>query len=124
MRKEISLRKRSEIITLVKEGYSVRMISQKTGIPKSTILDIRQRWYKNPSGCGSPTKKRTGRPRKTNVRLDRHIVRLCEANRFSSARMIRASLGPIGTSFTDRTVSRRFYVMQASTPEDRLDNHL
>lgn len=107
MRREVSPKKRSEIITLVKEGYSVRKISDKVHVPKSTVSDIKRRWNDNPSGCGSPIKKRTGRPRKTNARLDRNIVRLCEANRFSSARTIRFSLGDLGSNISDRTVSRR-----------------
>lgn len=37
--KPIDIEKRSKIITLHEEKYSVRQISQKVGIPKSTIED-------------------------------------------------------------------------------------
>ena len=39
-RKEVSPQKRSEIVILLKEGYAIRKVSEKVGIPKSTVSDI------------------------------------------------------------------------------------
>ena len=57
--KEISPTKRAVIITLIKEGYSIRTVSERTQVPKSTIGDIKKRWEMHPDGYGSH-KKRMG----------------------------------------------------------------
>lgn len=103
---EISPKKRAIIVTLAKEGYSIRQISAKVNIPKSTVADVRSRWIANPTGFGTP-KKRSGRPRKTDARFDRQIERKCMENRFHSSKTIRNSLGEVGNQISDRTVRRR-----------------
>lgn len=38
--KSIGIEKRSEIITFHEKGYSIRQISRRVGIPKSTVKDV------------------------------------------------------------------------------------
>ena len=103
--KEISPRKRATIITLLKEGYTIRGVVHTTGVAKSTIEDIKKRWQQNPDGYGSP-KKRKGPLRKTSSQSDRLIVRQCLINRFSSASAIRRSIGDVVSSVSTRTIQR------------------
>ena len=56
-RKELSVQKHSSIVTLAKEGYSVREIAIKTKIPNSIVRDTMKKLtdidtfeYKKPTG--------------------------------------------------------------------------
>ena len=104
-RKELSIEKRSSIITLAKEGYSVREISIKTKIPKSTVHDTVKKL--TDSNIFEYT-KRTRRPKKTTESEDRFMQTLSKRNRRMTATEIAAEVNkhreaPIGTT----TVKRR-----------------
>ena len=71
--KDVTNERRVEIHVLKKEGYSVRYISQRLGIPKSTVQDTIIR-YKKYGTYKSLSK--TGRPRKTTLRIDSKILRI------------------------------------------------
>ncbi|CAK9804896.1 Transposable element Tc1 transposase [Anthophora quadrimaculata] len=104
-RKELSIQKRSSIITLAKEGYSMRQIVTKTKIPKSTAHDTMKKLRDTDT---FEYKKRTGRPKKTTEHEDRYIQTISKRNRRMTATEIAAEVNkdredPIGTT----TVKRR-----------------
>ncbi len=73
--KELTEVQRNTIKVLSEEGYSVRMIAERTGTPKSTVQDTLKRLERNGTLKSLP---RSGRPKATNSRLDRRIVQMAE----------------------------------------------
>ena len=73
---------------------------------RSTVSDLPRRWIENPEVFETP-KTRCGRPRKTDSRFDRQIVRKRLENRFNSSETIPRSLGEVGSTISDRTLRRR-----------------
>ena len=75
--KEHSVDDRKLVIQLSKQGKSVRNIEKELGIPKSTVQDTIKRWQE----LGRVENlSRAGRPRKTNSRIDKKIVKLAETS--------------------------------------------
>ncbi|CAK9827487.1 Transposable element Tc1 transposase [Anthophora retusa] len=103
--KELTIEKRSSILTLKKEGYSSRQIAAKVNVSQSVVLYT----LKNFMGKGTcSSKQRTGRPRKTTEGEDRYIHTLSKRNRRMTAPEITHELNrsredPIGVT----TVKRR-----------------
>ena len=102
-RKELSIQKRSSIVTLAKEGLSVREIAIKTKIPNSTVHDTMKKLTDT-----FEYKKRTGRPKKSTENADGYIQTLSKRNRRMTATEIAAEVNkdredPVGTT----TVKRR-----------------
>ncbi|CAK9814356.1 Transposable element Tc1 transposase [Anthophora quadrimaculata] len=86
---ELSVEMRSQIITLSKEGYSIRSIAEKVGVSKSCVsYSIKK--YGATGICSSV--KRTGRPRKTTQAEDRHIITISKRNRRDTATEIAAEV--------------------------------
>ena len=88
-RKELSVQKHSSIVTLAKEGYSVREIAIKTKIPNSIVRDTMKKLtdihtfeYKKP----------TGRPKKSTENADGYKQTLSKRNRRMRATEIAAQV--------------------------------
>lgn len=98
--RELSIEKRAEIITLHREGYTGREISNKIKIPQATIAYTIRRHSKTGSNA---SKKRTGRPRATTKSEDKYIQTLSKRNRRLTASQLLAIVNksrpkPIGTT--------------------------
>ena len=69
---------KNQFIGAVVAGLSVRQAGKQYGIRKSTAQDIWKKWQKTGSAENLP---RTGRPKKTTERMERHLVRESLSNR-------------------------------------------
>lgn len=86
---ELSEAKRSAILALQKNGSSYREIAKLLKVSYSAVKSTVDR-YKQ--GLGIKSRKRVGRPRKTNAKQDKQIVLKSKRNRFKTARDIRSDL--------------------------------
>ena len=88
-RKELSIQKHSSIITLAKEGYSVREIAIKTKIPNSIMHDT----MKKLTDINTfEYKKRTGRTKKSTENAEGYKQTLRKRNRRITATEIAAEV--------------------------------
>eukprot|EP00644_Phytophthora_capsici_P006769 jgi/Phyca11/103636/e_gw1.8.104.1 len=94
---------RDRIIWKWKEGHSQRSISDHLCIPRRSIRSILDNFHKH--GHANPL-PRTGRPRKTDARQDRAIVRSVERNRFSSAVTLAAQVSEQVQATISRDLTR------------------
>lgn len=103
--KSISIQKRSEIITLHNENYSVRQISEKVRIPKSSVNNIIRQFAESGS---LEDRNRPGSSRKTTHADDERLKLISKRNRRLTAPEILADFNrdrnnPVSIS----TVKRR-----------------
>lgn len=104
-RSDVSGEKRDLIVSLSKDGTSSRQIASLVGVSDSTVRKIVARHRTTGSAAVKP---RSGRPRKTCERQDRHLKVLSLANRFKTATKLRAELeSDSGVRLSRRTVRRR-----------------
>lgn len=105
--KELTVEKRTEVITLSREGYSIREIALKTRISKSSVGYTIKKF----SSTGSvKSAKRSRRPKKTTIAEDCFIQTTSKRNRQKSAQEITAEVNEhcdLPISMT--TVRRRFH---------------
>ncbi|CAK9801735.1 hypothetical protein ANTQUA_LOCUS2987 [Anthophora quadrimaculata] len=80
--KELTVEKRSSILTLKKEGYSSRQIAAKVNVSQSVVLYTLKN-VMDRNTCSS--KQRTGQPRKTTEGEDCYIQTLIKRNRRTTA---------------------------------------
>ena len=106
MGKKLSLTvaKRSEIITLHKESYSVRKICKKLKVARSTVQDTIKRWKE--TGIFED-KKRSGRPRKTTKAEDNSIILMSKRNRRLTAPEITSGFNRSHSKSISLTTKRR-----------------
>ena len=105
--RDISITKRSEIITLIRENrYSNREIARRTGVSKSTISRYREQFRNVPISSSNRT-GHCGRKRKTTAQDDRNIVRNLRRNQFATARSLRNELADSGVQVTTQTIRNR-----------------
>ena len=95
---------RAEIVTLHKEGYAERAISERVGCSKTAVHQAVVKFQTKRTYTDT---KRSGRPRKTSPRDDHIIRRTAVRSPTSSANKIRSALLAKGVNVSRRTVSRR-----------------
>ena len=93
---------RAQIVTLHKEGYSERLISEKMKCGKSAVHNAVVKFQNTGSYS---TRKKSGRPRKTTSRDDPVIRRIVVHSLMSSADKIRSALLAKATEISRSTVS-------------------
>lgn len=101
---KISLVDRSIVITLHREGHSVRTIAQKTKVSKSTVGYIISK-YKNTGLIED--KKRNGRPKKLSQSAEQYLKLCSLRNRKKSSRELAADLKRIRGINVDPSTVRR-----------------
>lgn len=95
---------RAQVVTLHKEGYSERSISERVGCSKTAVHQAVAKFQMEGTYTDA---KRPGRPRKTSPRDDHMIRRAAVRSPTSSASKIRSALLAKGVNVSRRTVSRR-----------------
>lgn len=80
---------RQQVITLRKEGYSWRLIHQRTGIPKSSAFEIWGRYQDSQSVVSKP---RPGRPRKVTEKVKDSITAIIKKQRSITSKEISKKL--------------------------------
>ena len=80
---------RAKIVALLEEGYTIREIVDKLEVSKSGI-DESLKGYETKDDLAQ--KSRTGRPRLTTQREDRHLKRLSFENRFSTSSQLQKNI--------------------------------
>ena len=86
MRRKISESLRWQIIGYCQGGATQKQAARRFGVSQGEISKLIRKW--NQTG-GVVDRRRSGRPRKTNQRQDRHLLRLARQNRFMSAMQLR-----------------------------------
>lgn len=99
------------LVTLIEEGWSVRRVADRFGVPKSTVQDIKMKWYQTHS---LERTLGTGRKKISTEQQDNNLVRFLEANPFKTAVSAKEETGFPGCY---RTAQKR--VKQCSN----LENH-
>lgn len=103
--KEISVKKRTHIIILQKSGKNYREIADILNISVGSVHTAIKRYHETGQNTD---RKRSGRPRKTNEKIDNNIYAIKKTNRFKSASQIRAEINKdLGSPISRQTVSRR-----------------
>ena len=93
------------IIRMKDNGQSNREAAKHIGCNQSIVSKVYKRWKEERS---VEVQKRSGRPRKSNEKMDRVIWRMSKKDRFKSANLIRPCLlKHYGLSLSSRTVRRR-----------------
>jgi len=87
--KGLSVVERTKITTLYEEMNSVRLISKKLGIPRSTVHDTIARYQE--TGLNDD-RRRIGRPKATSAAERKYVVLMSKRNRRLTAPEIRANL--------------------------------
>lgn len=104
-RKEYSQDMRLRCVAKAKQGFGANKIARDLDMPKSTVKSIIHSHRMRGHTFNLP---RSGRPRITDERTDRRIVRAVEANRFASAAAIAvAVLEEVGHPVKPTTVRNR-----------------
>ena len=88
-RKELNIETRSAIVTLRKEGHTIREIAKKVKIPQSTVGYTLKRFDQT---GGNSSRKRRGRPKVTTRAEDKYIVLVSKRDRFKTAPQIQAEV--------------------------------
>lgn len=86
---QLTIAKRSAVVTLRNEGYSYRVIANKLGISYKGVQSTIKRYTETGSLEDRP---RIGRPRATSKVEDRHIITMSKRNRRLTAPQLRAEL--------------------------------
>ena len=73
---------KGQVVALKQDGKSIREISRRLKLPKSTVLDI---WKKYEKSGNTNNKQRSGRPSLTTSRQNRALVRMSLQDRFLTA---------------------------------------
>lgn len=103
--KEISPEKRAQIIILQKNGKKYREIADILKISVGSVHTAINRYRETGENTD---RKRSGRPKKTNQRIDNKIYAISKADRFKSASQIRAEINKdLDSPISRQTVSRR-----------------
>jgi transposase len=103
--KEIDLATRGSIKTLNEEGYSLREISQRLGVPFSTVNYTLKRFKKTKSHHNLA---RSGRPRATTAKIDDKIVNFIEESDEPNAEKLAKRLSELNIAkISPSTVKRR-----------------
>ena len=89
---------KGKVFALLSEGFSVRQISCKTGVPERTIRHWRSENFR------LERRKGTGRPRMTSIRTDRSIIRTALNDPTLSLSEIAAATG---VSISRKSIQRR-----------------
>lgn len=105
-RKELNSNIRKRIIQFSNDGQSVRDISRRLIVAKSTVQAVIQRFRATGSTVNQP---RTGRPRKTSATNDNHIRCMVKRNPKIAAPEINQTLQEVGVSVSDQTVRNRIH---------------
>ena len=102
---DINREKRAVILAYHKDGLSIRKISDKLKIPKSTVHDAVERYNRTGSNADQP---RSGRPRVTSNAEDKSLVLMSKRDRRRTAPELSADFNRAhGTNISDSTVKRR-----------------
>jgi len=105
--RELSTNEKQWIVNLHQEGLSTRNIAGKTGILPSTIGYAIRRWKSRGTVVNQP---RNGRPKVTNPRIDRKIIKKVLNNRRISAPKIVAEIAEeCGVTISSKTVQRKIH---------------
>ena len=108
---EIDMATRGSIQTLKEEGYSVRDISERLDIPKSTIHGILQRFKEHQSHQTLP---RSGRPRCTTTHVDKKMVEIMMESEEPNAALITKQLKDMEIADVSECTVRRRIETQTS----------
>ena len=73
---------RVRIQTLLTEGYSIRQIAEREGIPKSTVGDFKKHYEETGSFANKP---KSGRPRLFTARHERKVTQYITSGQCSTA---------------------------------------
>ncbi|KAG2204283.1 hypothetical protein INT46_004541 [Mucor plumbeus] len=84
--KEISRDKRNCIISLLRDGKSLRFVAQQVGVGKSTVERVGK------EGCGDRELSKGGRPRLIQGVDERYVVRKITKDRVKSAKEVSKTL--------------------------------
>ncbi|XP_076057331.1 uncharacterized protein LOC143034872 [Oratosquilla oratoria] len=104
-RQQVSEAERNRIVSLHKDELSLSEISRAIGRSRSIVQRIVARFKQSGNVKTLP---KTGRPRKTNAREDRTMVRQSMQDRFKTAAEISREMGETSSGTVSRfTVSRR-----------------
>ena len=102
-RQGMTLEERQKAVGMLHAGMSARAVARHFNRHESTISRLRNRLRETGRVNNRP---RSGRPRKTTPREDRHITTLSQRNRFiSSGKIARDLMNTTGTRVCLRTVS-------------------
>lgn len=104
-KKEISVEKRSQIVILQKTGKPYREIAKILKVSYGAVVNAINRFRETGKNID---RKRSGRPRLTTQRIDNKIYAISKADRFKTARTIRAEVNQeLDRPLSFRTVARR-----------------
>lgn len=101
---ELSKEKRAVIIDRISQGCSFREIERLGLASHRTASRIWKRFVEDGQVC---SKKRSGRPKCTTARQDRHLTRLCLQDRTASSFALRRDVLEADGNISARTVRRR-----------------
>jgi transposase len=94
------------LFTMHENGASYSQISESTGVPRTSVSGIVSRMRAN--GGSALSAPRLGRPRKTDARVDRKIVRqVLDNRRMSAERLAETIKEDLGVSVSPSTVRNR-----------------
>lgn len=99
--KEVTEFQKGKIVALFQEGYSIRVISQKTGTPKSCIGRLLKRLKETGS---VNAQKFSGRPSKLTTRLKQHLSIEVKRNPWINSNELAKLARTTGTNVKPRTV--------------------
>ena len=104
-RRNLTIEKRSSVVTLCDEGYSQRNIAKKLKISLCAVQSILKKKRETGTVADRP---RSGRPRATTNRVDRSLVRLSLSDRRASSKILKSQLQDVtGSSLSTRSIRRR-----------------
>ena len=103
-RRKLSDAERGKAIALLQTGLTIRTVAHRLQVSPSVICRLRQRLRAN----GRMKERRSGRPRSTDARNDRIIVRQAVTSRINTAKRIKSFLRVTNNVIiSDETVRRR-----------------
>ena len=105
--KSLSIVKRTQIITLYKEGKSMTAIGKELGVSKNTVSIWCHRGEQEDVETAVLRKKGSGRPRKTSPKADKYLKRLVMTQPSITSKELKLENPQVLGGLSERTIQRR-----------------
>ncbi|KAK9721760.1 hypothetical protein QE152_g20739 [Popillia japonica] len=86
----LSLLQKTQIVTLLEEGWSIRALAQRFEVNKSTILRVKRKWQQE---IVVQRKNGSGRKRVTTPENDENLIQFLRNNPFE---LFKEKMDPVG----------------------------
>lgn len=96
---------RKKVIEAHQKGQSTRKIAKELSVPKSSVHNIVTMFQKR--GTVDDFTKFNGRPKKTEPKIDGHILKMAMQDPYLTVREVRSDLEAKGVKISDKTIRRR-----------------